>query len=204
MNPETQAAEAKPLPAGLIRVEPATADEWKRLAPQTIERVEPIADRFRHSSGQTALFTGPSGTGKTMAAKVLAASLGRALYRVDLAAVASKYIGETEKNLSRLFEAAADADVILFFDEADGLFGKRSEVRDAHDRYANIEVGYLLQRLENYEGLAILTTNSVDDIDAAFVRRCRSLLEFPPPEARQRRGLWRRLLSALGFRNRVG
>jgi len=199
MSRETEPGASKPFPTTLIRVQPASAAERAKLAPAMIERIESIAAGFRPARGQTALFAGPSGTGKTMAAQVLAAALGRELYRVDLAAVASKYIGETEKNLSRLFEAAADQGVIVFFDEADGLFGKRSEVRDAHDRYANIEVAYLLQRLEDYEGLAILTTNSVDAIDPGFVRRRRNLLEFPAPRPRKRRGFWHRLLALLGI-----
>jgi SpoVK/Ycf46/Vps4 family AAA+-type ATPase len=129
----------------------------------------------------TGLFVGGSGDGKTMAAQALARELGAPLYRVDLAAVASKYIGETEKNLDRIFRAAERSGAILLFDEADALFGKRSEVKDSHDRYANIEVNYLLQRIEAFGGLAILSTNSKSAIDEALLRRLRFAIEFPRP-----------------------
>ncbi len=131
--------------------------------------------------GAIAVFTGASGTCKTLAAEVMAGELGRPLYRVDLAAVVSKYIGETEKNLRRVFDAAETAGAILFFDEADALFGKRSEVKDSHDRYANIEVNYLLQRLEEFQGLAILATNAKANLDPAFLRRLRYVVAFPRP-----------------------
>src|SRR5579863_6134235 len=123
--------------------------------------------------GISALFAGASGTGKTLAAEVLARELRLDLYRIDLSSVVSKYIGETEKNLRRVFDAAEDGGVILFFDEADALFGKRSEVKDSHDRYANIEINYLLQRMESYRGLAVLATNMKSALDAAFLRRIR-------------------------------
>jgi len=142
--------------------------------------------------GVSALFAGGSGTGKTMAAEVLATELGLSLYRVDLSGVVSKYIGETEKNLGRVFDAAEASGAILLFDEADALFGKRSEVRDSHDRYANIEVSYLLQRMESYGGLAILTTNLADALDQAFLRRLRFVVRFPFPDADQRAELWRK------------
>ncbi len=132
-------------------------------------------------SKSSALFVGPKGTGKTLAAEVIANQLGKDLFHIDLSKVVSKYIGETEKNLARVFAAAEDADAVLFFDEADALFGKRSEVRDSHDRYANIEIAYLLQRLESYEGVAILATNRKKDLDAAFLRRLRFIVEFPAP-----------------------
>ncbi len=130
------------------------------------------------STGIVALFAGPSGTGKTLAAEVVAGELGLDLYKVDLSAVVSKYIGETEKNLERIFGAAAAGDLVLFFDEADALFGKRSEVSDAHDRYANIEVAYLLQRLETYDGLVVLATNLQRNIDQAFLRRISVAVDF--------------------------
>ena len=133
--------------------------------------------------GISALFAGASGTGKTMAAEVLARELRLDLYRIDLSAVVSKYIGETEKNLRRVFDAAEAGGAILLFDEADALFGKRSEVKDSHDRYANIEVSYLLQRMEAYRGLAILTTNLKDALDTAFLRRIRFIVQFPFPDA---------------------
>jgi SpoVK/Ycf46/Vps4 family AAA+-type ATPase len=141
--------------------------------------------------GVTALFTGESGTGKTMAAEVLANDLNLDLYRIDLSAMVSKYIGETEKNLRRVFDAAEDGGVILLFDEADALFGKRSEIRDSHDRFANIEVSYLLQRMEAYQGLAILTTNLKHSVDVAFLRRLRFVVSFPFPDQFQRESIWR-------------
>jgi SpoVK/Ycf46/Vps4 family AAA+-type ATPase len=143
--------------------------------------------------GISALFAGDSGTGKTMAAEVIANELRLDLYRIDLSAVVSKYIGETEKNLRRLFDAAEIGAGILFFDEADALFGKRSEVKDSHDRYANIEINYLLQRMEAYGGLAILATNRQSALDQAFMRRLRFVVNFPFPSAAQRRAMWRKI-----------
>jgi hypothetical protein len=143
--------------------------------------------------GVTALFAGPSGTGKTMAAEVLANDLRLDLYRIDLSQVVSKYIGETEKNLRRIFEAAEASGALLLFDEADALFGRRSEVKDSHDRYANVEVSYLLQRMEAYRGLAILTTNLKSALDPAFMRRLRFVVEFPFPDANLRCEIWRRI-----------
>ena len=143
--------------------------------------------------GAAALFSGPSGTGKTLAAEVLAGTLALDLYRIDLSQVVSKYIGETEKNLARIFEAAEDGGAILLFDEADALFGKRSEVKDSHDRYANVEVSYLLQRMEAYRGLAILTTNQRSALDQAFLRRLRSVVTFPFPDAAARAEIWARI-----------
>jgi hypothetical protein len=140
--------------------------------------------------GSNVLFAGPSGTGKTMAAEVLAGLLDLDLYRIDLSAVVSKYIGETEKNLRRVFDAAESGGAVLLFDEADALFGRRSEVKDSHDRYANIEVSYLLQRMEAYRGLAILTTNLKQLLDAAFVRRLRFIVQFPFPDPVQREQIW--------------
>ena len=146
--------------------------------------------------GISALFAGASGTGKTMAAEVLASELRLDLYRIDLSQVVSKYIGETEKNLRRVFDAAEEGGAILLFDEADALFGKRSEVKDSHDRYANIEVSYLLQRMEAYRGLAILTTNLKSALDPAFLRRIRFVVQFPFPDAAQRAEIWRRIFPA--------
>ncbi len=140
--------------------------------------------------GLAVLFSGPSGTGKTMAAGIIAGELGLDLYKIDLSSVISKYIGETEKNLSRIFDEAETSNAILFFDEADALFGKRSEVRDSHDRYANIEVGYLLQRMEEYEGIAILATNFRKNMDDAFVRRLHFTVEFPFPDRDDRHRIW--------------
>ena len=141
--------------------------------------------------GLIALFTGPSGTGKTLSAEILANELGLDLYKVDLSSVVSKYIGETEKNLSRVFQDAQTSNAILFFDEADALFGKRSEVKDAHDRYANIEINYLLQQVEEYEGVIILATNLSKNIDAAFQRRIHFCVEFPFPDENNRAHIWR-------------
>jgi hypothetical protein len=151
-----------------------------------------FADKGRRGLGVSALFAGGSGTGKTLAAEVLARELDLDLYRIDLSAVVSKYIGETEKNLRQVFDAADEGGVLLLFDEADALFGKRSDVKDSHDRYANIEVGYLLQRMEAYQGLAILTTNLKSTLDKAFQRRLRFIVNFPFPDAAQREAIWAR------------
>ena len=143
--------------------------------------------------GQNVLFSGLPGTGKTMAAEVMASELQLDLYKIDLSQIVSKYIGETEKNLNRIFNAAATSNAILLFDEADSLFGKRTEVKESRDRYANIEVGYLLQKMEEYEGIAILTTNVRSNIDDAFVRRLRFIVDFPLPTEKQRRQIWEKI-----------
>jgi AAA+ superfamily predicted ATPase len=155
-----------------------------------------FSEKGRRGLGVSALFVGGSGTGKTLAAEVLARELRLDLYRIDLSAVVSKYIGETEKNLKQVFDAAEEGGALLLFDEADALFGKRSEVKDSHDRYANIEVGYLLQRMEAYQGLAILTSNLKSAIDRAFQRRLRFIVNFPFPDALQREAIWRRVFPA--------
>jgi AAA+ superfamily predicted ATPase len=155
-----------------------------------------FAAKDRRGLGISALFSGESGTGKTMAAEVLARELDLELYRIDLSAVVSKYIGETEKNLKQVFDAAEEGGVLLLFDEADALFGKRSDVKDSHDRYANIEVSYLLQRMESYQGLAILTTNLKSSMDRAFQRRLRFTVTFPFPDPDQREAIWRRIFPA--------
>ena len=152
--------------------------------------------RLPRGQGVAALFAGPSGTGKTMAAEAVAHALGHDLYRVDLSAVISKYIGETEKNLAVAFDEAERASAVLFFDEADALFGRRTEVRDSHDRYANIEVNYLLQRVETFTGLVILATNRRSALDEAFVRRLRFVIRFELPDAAFRAELWRRSFPA--------
>jgi len=152
-----------------------------------------FAAKSARGLGINALFVGASGTGKTMAAEVLAGELRLDLYRIDLSSVVSKYIGETEKNLRRVFDAAEDSGAVLLFDEADALFGKRSEVRDSHDRYANMEVSYLLQRMEAYRGLAILTTNQKAALDDSFLRRLRFVVEFPFPDAAHRTKIWQRV-----------
>jgi hypothetical protein len=159
-------------------------DEWQfgRLLP--------------YGRGVTALFAGSSGTGKTMAAGVVAAELGLNLYEIDLATVVSKYIGETEKNLERIFTAAESANAVLFFDEADAIFGKRSQVHDAHDRYANLEIAYLLRRMEHYEGVAILATNLRENVDGAFLRRVQHVIEFPMPSEPDRERMWRGFFPA--------
>jgi len=147
--------------------------------------------RAWNEGGIAALFAGPPGTGKTMASEAIASELQLPLFRIDLSQVVNKYIGETEKNLKRLFDAADAADAILLFDEADALFGKRTEVKDAHDRYANLEISYLLERMERFKGLAILATNRRRDLDEAFLRRLRFVIEFPLPGARERQLIWR-------------
>ena len=194
------------------RIEPTAG--WDDLVlPDAQRRVlRDIAVHLRHRStvyerwgfaakgsrglGITALFAGASGTGKTMAAEVLAGELLLDLFRIDLSSVVSKYIGETEKNLRRVFDAAEHSGAILLFDEADALFGKRSEVKDSHDRYANIEVSYLLQRMEAYRGLAVLTTNLKNALDPAFLRRIRFVVQFPFPDPAQRAEIWRRVFPA--------
>jgi hypothetical protein len=153
-------------------------------------------ERMNRGLSISALFTGESGTGKTMAAEVIARDLGLSLYRIDLSAVVSKYIGETEKNLRKLFDAAEEGGSILFFDEADALFGRRSEVKDSHDRYANIEVNYLLQRLESFRGLAILATNMKGALDSAFLRRIRFVVNFPFPGMAEREAIWASVFPA--------
>ncbi|HXO43192.1 MAG TPA: ATP-binding protein, partial [Thermoanaerobaculia bacterium] len=170
----------------------------RRIASQVRQRFRVyetwgFAARGDRGLGVSALFTGASGTGKTTAAEVLGCELALDLYRVDLAAVVSKFIGETEKNLARIFAAAEEGGAVLLFDEADALFGKRSEVRDSHDRFANIEVSYLLQRLEAYRGLTILTTNFKENLDPAFLRRIGTVVDFPFPDRAQRGAIWRRI-----------
>jgi AAA+ superfamily predicted ATPase len=163
-----------------------------RSREQVMERWA-FAEKLSSVPGVNALFFGPSGTGKTMAASILGKELGMGVYRVDLSRVVSKYIGETERNLDILFEEARRAFAILFFDEAEALFGKRSEVKDAHDRYANIEVAYLLQRMESFEGVAILATNLRKNMDNAFLRRLQFAVEFPLPSLEQRLRIWRQV-----------
>jgi len=177
-------------------------EETRRLLEEIVAQVSSrgqvydrwqFARRMNRGLGITALFTGDSGTGKTMAAEVIANDLRLTLYRIDLAQVVSKYIGETEKNLQRVFDLMEGGGAILFFDEADALFGKRSEVRDSHDRYANIEVNYLLQRMETYTGLAILATNMKGALDQAFVRRLRFIVPFSFPGPAERKVLWQKV-----------
>jgi hypothetical protein len=189
-----------------MRVPPRRGWDDLVLPPDQTTALRELTARYRHrrtvhgpwgfaavpSSGLVALFAGPSGTGKTLAAEVVAGDVGLDLYKVDLSSVVSKYIGETEKNLASVFAAASAGHVVLFFDEADALFGKRSEVSDAHDRYANIEVAYLLQRIEAYDGLVILATNLQRNLDQAFLRRIHVAVEFPPPDEPQRRAIWQR------------
>jgi hypothetical protein len=182
-------------------VPPELSVQLREIAQRLAMRARVMQDwglgrRLTQEHGVAALFFGPSGTGKTLAAEVLAAELGMDLFCIDLAGVVSKYIGETEKNLERLFQAAESANAVLFFDEADALFGKRSEVKDAHDRYANLEVAYLLQKMEQFRGLAILATNLRQNLDEAFTRRLAFVVNFPFPQAMQRRALWQTLWPA--------
>ena len=170
------------------------ADQVRRRSKVYIEWG--FGDKMNRGLGITVLLTGESGTGKTMAAEVIANDLQLHLYRIDLSTVVSKYIGETEKNLRRVFDAAEGGGAILFFDEADALFGKRSEVKDSHDRYANIEINYLLQRMESFRGLAILASNMRNALDPAFMRRLRFVVDFPYPSASDRQLIWRKQFPA--------
>jgi hypothetical protein len=189
------------------RVEPRVTWDDLVLPPETLRPLRGLASRARHRElvleewglrgrsggsghGIAALFAGPSGTGKTLAAEVIAAEIGLELYAIDLATVVDKYVGETEKNLDRIFTEADEVNAVLFFDEADALFGRRSDVRDAHDRYANIEVAFLLQRMESFDGIAILATNLRSNVDDAFTRRLDAIVDFQPPDRECRRRLW--------------
>jgi SpoVK/Ycf46/Vps4 family AAA+-type ATPase len=170
-------------------------DLLRQIVNQVANRPEVYDDwgfrnRLNRGLGISVLFAGDSGTGKTMAAEVIAGELGLILYRIDLSGVVSKFIGETEKNLRQIFDAAEDGGAVLFFDEADALFGTRSEVKDSHDRYANIEINYLLQRIESYRGLAILASNMKKALDQAFLRRLRFIVNFPHPGAPERLLMW--------------
>jgi AAA+ superfamily predicted ATPase len=192
------------------RVEPAVDWDDIVLPPNAVGQLHELSARARHRDqvlvewrmrpgagrgrGVTALFAGDSGTGKTMAAEVIAGDLGLDLYTVNLATVVDKYIGETEKNLERIFAEAGGVNAVLLFDEADAIFGKRSEVRDAHDRYANIESAYLLQRMETFDGLAVLSTNLRANIDDAFTRRLDMIVDFPAPDEKARLAIWERCL----------
>ena len=187
---------------GDIVLPPAQMQALREIAVQVRHRTKVyetwgFARKGRRGLGISALFAGASGTGKTMAAEVLANDLQLDLYRIDLSQVVSKYIGETEKNLRRVFDAAEEGAAILLFDEADALFGKRSDVRDSHDRYANIEVSYLLQRMETYRGLAILTSNMKHALDPAFLRRIRFIVPFPFPDVTQRAEMWRTVFPSV-------
>nr|WP_229820980.1 ATP-binding protein [Streptomyces ruber] len=193
------------------RVEPGVGWDDLVLPPSTHRRLRELALRARHREqvlgqwgmrpgggrgrGVIALFAGESGTGKTMSAEVVAADLGMDLYVVDLSTVVDKYVGETEKNLERIFTEASAVNAVLLFDEADAIFGKRSEVKDAHDRHANVESAYLLQRMESFDGIAVLTTNLRANLDEAFTRRLDVVADFPVPDAGQRRSLWERCLG---------
>ncbi len=171
-------------------------DVCRAVAWQHVVHDEWGLGRRASGRGVAVLLTGASGTGKTMAASIVARELGLEMYRIDLSAVVSKYIGETEKNLDRVFNEAQTSNAVLFFDEADALFGKRSEVKDAHDRYANIEIAYLLQRMESYDGVTILATNLGRNIDEAFARRMFETIELPFPDAAHRERIWRAILGA--------
>ncbi len=192
------------------RIQPTRTWEDVVVSPDRLTALRGIAERYRHgyrvyeewgfspnpSRGLVALFSGPSGTGKTLTAEVIAGDLGLDLFKLDLSSVVSKYIGETEKNLEQIFDAASAGNLVLFFDEADALFGKRSEVKDARDRYANIEVSYLLQRLEVYDGLVVLATNFEKNVDEAFLRRIHARVQFASPGPEERLEIWRINLPA--------
>lgn len=174
--------------------------DWIKFKEEVINGAED--GKFR--KGYRSLFYGPSGTGKTFAAKILGKETGKEVYRIDLSMIVSKYIGETEKNLEVLFARAENKKWILFFDEADALFGKRTNIRDAHDKYANQEVSYLLQRIEDYDGLVILATNMRNNIDEAFIRRFNSVLKFPMPDAEERKKIWQNIFpSNVQFREKL-
>lgn len=188
-----------------VRIRPRRSWSELVLPEEPLGQVRDVIDRYRHrrqvyeqwgfapvpSAGVVAMFAGPPGTGKTLSAEIIAGELGLDLFRIDLASLVSKYIGETEKNLERIFRAAEGGTMVLLFDEADAVFGKRSEVSDSNDRYANVETSYLLQRLEAYEGVALLTTNYASNIDEAFLRRIHVSVEFPQPDEPERLRLWR-------------
>ena len=197
---------AGPLEQLAQRIQPTRTWDDIVLSPDRFQHLRGIVDRYRYAStvfdewgfsakpsrGLVALFSGSSGTGKTLVAEIIAGELGLDVFKLNLSAVVSKYIGETEKNLEQIFDAAGSGNVVLFFDEADSLFGKRSEVKDARDRYANLEVSYLLQRLERYDGVVLLATNFEKNIDEAFLRRIHARVEFPLPAAAERSKIWRR------------
>ncbi len=199
------------------RIRPSRSWDDLVLPVEDFERVRMVAARYRHrdtvldewgfkpipSAGVVAMFSGPPGTGKTMSAEVIAADLGLDLFKVNLATMVSKYIGETEKNLEQLFDVADTGNVVLLFDEADSIFGKRSEVSDAQDRYANLEVSYLLQRIERFDGLVILTTNLSSNIDNAFLRRIHVVVDFQAPDEGERRTLWLKALPNDAPQNEV-
>ena len=200
-GPMSALAERLPLTASMDElVVPERVRKELRLAVAWINRRQKVltewklGEKITAGRGLTALFHGPPGTGKTMMAQVLARELRVELFRVDLSQVMSKYIGETERNLARLFDAAQDSGAMLFFDEGDALFGKRSEVKDAHDRYANVEIGYLLQRMEQHDGVTVVATNRLRDLDEAFVRRFHFITELQMPDEIARERIWRDLL----------
>ncbi len=208
---------AGPLESLATRIRPRSAWDDLVLSPARTDALRSIVSRYRESArvydewgfsatpsrGLVALFSGPSGTGKTLAAEVLAGELGLDMFKLDLSSVVSKYIGETEKNLDQVFDAAGVGNVVLFFDEADALFGKRSEVRDARDRYANVEVSYLLQRVEAFDGVVVLATNFEKSIDEAFLRRIHSRIDFVLPEADERLAIWRQHLPQVALADDV-
>ena len=183
----------------LYKIKPARSLDEKVFSPTKTNELKKVssyarklaaknksAENQKRITKKISLFTGTDGNGKTLAAETLARSTKKDLYRIDLNQVVSKYIGETEKNLEKIFKNAENKNWILFFDEADALFGKRTEVKDSHDRYANIEISYLLQRIENYPGLVILATNFKTNIDEAFIRRLRYIIDFPLPAKKKR------------------
>jgi len=205
LNREALDSLARPLPPGgdgaQLPVTDSTWDELEHLEQRCRHR-ERLPDRLQGAPGGSpgcgvrALFTGPSGTGKTLAARLLAGRLGKDLYRLDLSAVVNKYIGETEKNLNRAFDRAEELDVVLLLDEGDALLTRRTDVQTSNDRYANLETNFLLQRLENYQGIVLITTNARERIDSAFERRMDVIVDFHFPDVEERLALWRLHLTS--------
>lgn len=212
LNLACRAQSGGKLPALARKVNPIFTWNDIILPNDCLEQLQEVCGHIRHrrcvfsdwgfdgkislGKGLSILFVGPSGTGKTMAAEIVANELALDLYKIDLSCIVSKYIGETEKNLNRIFSEAEQSNAVLFFDEADAVFGKRSEVKDSHDRYANIETNYLLQKMEEYEGIVILASNFQKNIDEAFKRRLRFIIDFPFPEKEPRYRIWQRVFPA--------
>ena len=194
-RPKQEASSSDSVSAFLKPLELAHSADESQLVPEIRDQLRSIANHYLNNAGHKVLFTGASGTGKTLAARILGRNVGHDVYRVDLAAVISKYIGETEKNLSQLLESNSPLNTVLFFDEADSLFGKRSEVSSTNDRFANINTNFLIQRIEDFRGIVILSTNFRDNLDDAVLERVTWEIDFVNPATRQRTSLLQRILS---------